>query len=182
MFAYQCEKCGQEVPLTQAEHDTLAQAQRKQRINGSKYGTRVVCDPCNGTVPNPEPSPDLKARAKPKPYFTFVPGETLGLSLTPKERKDYGVTLTIREQETRKVHTFAVKGPLIASLTQACEMIDAIPEGNWKIVCISNPISIFRDLQGAYNTETVSPEMNRLSRVGRADLLEELPYGVTGET
>lgn len=110
---------------------------------------------------------------KGKPAFL---GRTPHITLTPAERMEYGVTLTVREQETLKVEAFCVNGPVMSALKEACDRIDAA-EGDWKIVSISTPSSIFRDLQGAHSKNRATPEQERLGRIGRADLLEPRPFG-----
>jgi hypothetical protein len=180
LFSYACEKCDNSVILTFSEYE-------QRQFKKGKYGARIVCDTCNAP-PAPEPEvvvveAPLK-RASPQTVDTrFVPmGATTTMTLTPKERADYGVIVTIREQATMRTHTFSVPGRLTQALSQACEMIDAIPEGDWKIVTISNPISIFRDLQGSHDPNDARPEVGRLQRARRRDLLEILPHGTPNTT
>lgn len=176
LFPYACERCDNFVMLTTREY-----ASRKK--GRGKYGAQILCESCSTVAVEPpaveEPDPPRPRRRKPPPRSSmFVPeGATKGISLTPKERDDYGVTLTIREQTTHQLHTFSVRGSLVKSLAEACDLIDQIREGEWKIVSISNPISIFRDLQGSHDPGVPNAEAQKLGRIGRRDLLEVIPYG-----
>lgn len=172
VFPYACEKCGNPVLLTLVEYN-------ERKFKEGKYGSRIICPDHGETAPEPEhEEPPVLTRKRPPSRHGFVPeGNTKNLSLTPKERGEYGVTVTIREQETMELHTFTVPGPLRKALEEACDLIDEIGKGDWKIVCISNPISIFRDLQGSHDLTQVGANAHKLSVVRRMDLLEVIPHG-----
>ena len=108
------------------------------------------------------------------------------LNITPRERDIYGATVTIRNQETRELRTLHHAGAPGPALREIVAEIDAA-EGNWLVVAISSPNSIYRDLQGsriafdsthsAHEKSVADPrsnESNALARVGRMDLLEPL--------
>jgi hypothetical protein len=177
VFPYSCETCRDPVLLNSEEY-------RQRQFKRGRYGARILCDRCNPAVEEPvveEPVVTVKRQRTPR-GTTFVPhGASAHLTLTPKERADYGVIVTIREQTTMELHTFESKGHPKDALNRACDFIDGL-EGDWRIVTISGPVSIYRDLQGAHDPGIPKSEPSRLKRIGRDDLLELLPHGVSNAT
>lgn len=111
------------------------------------------------------------------------------LTLSPSERH-YGVIVTCGHVDGPPWWTFHVPGGAVAALKEACRRIDEAGEG-WRIMSISVPSSIFRDLHGTRQDHSERPlgvgtvvslrsgrdedprsyEYTALGRIGRLDLL-----------
>lgn len=102
------------------------------------------------------------------------------------ERARYGVIVTAREQQTGRVKTMHQIGAPTGAIHEVVETLDSM-EGDWKVVSISTPASIYRDLQGGRSvraddqyehrphlSDPRTTEVSMLSRLGRLDLLEPL--------
>jgi hypothetical protein len=81
-----------------------------------------------------------------------------------------------RDGETLAVHVAAgSQAGSVRALAAYCD------RERWKIVCLSTPITIYRDLQGtrrgldehATTHERAIPEHTMLGEIGRLDLLDE---------
>lgn len=111
------------------------------------------------------------------------------MSLAPSERH-YGVIVTCVHDDGPPAWTFHVPGGSGDALRSACAMIDARGPG-WRIVSISSPTSVHRDLQGTRDRGTAMNEpsgnadgltyddprgyeLMMLRRIGRRDLLAPL--------
>lgn len=68
------------------------------------------------------------------------------LNMGPGDR-DYGVIVTVQNQETGRLHSLHESGGAIDAVGRACDRIDEMGDA-WKIVSVSSPRSVFRDLQG----------------------------------
>lgn len=108
------------------------------------------------------------------------------LETSGQERQRDGAIVSLREQDTGRLDTVHVTGKTRDALEQLCDMIDQ-RDGDWKIVAISTPASIFRDLQGVRGQyqrasskrrstldDPRTAEWSMLSQVGRLDLLQPL--------
>lgn len=172
-FNYTCERCGDLVRLSRGEYDNRVTAARtRKRRRGAPVGTIVVCEGCEAVKVAVISRP---VKAKPKSRGSLQPAASL--SLTPRERGLYGVTATLRNRVNGKEETVARSGASKAALMQIVREVDAA-DGDWKIVTLSTPRTIFRDLQGAHDTERVLSTENRLlTMVGRMDLAETQSQG-----
>jgi len=97
------------------------------------------------------------------------------LSLGSTERKQVGVIVTVRELETGTRLVLHEPGNPTQALAEVCDRLDALP-GEWRVICLSTPATIHRDLQGTRLREGDDllelPERPALARVGRLDLLD----------
>ena len=102
------------------------------------------------------------------------------MSLGTVEREVFGATITIREQTSGSLRTLALTGQTsVNAIRSVCGQIDDM-SGDWRVLTISTPPTIFRDMRGARITfgatrsggSTVMPEHGYLQRVGRGDLLD----------
>ena len=97
-----------------------------------------------------------------------------------------GITVTLREQTTGDMHTVVERGHVKDALSRVCHYADVL-EGDWKIVSISTPSSIYRDLHGHRGqhreegkdrdgsyADPRSAEVNMLGQIGRVDMLQPL--------
>lgn len=111
-----------------------------------------------------------------------MPARELGINA--QDRAAYGVIVTAREQTSDQrivLHRSGRDG-----LQQVCDVLDALV-GDWRVLTVSTPATIYRDLQGTrareWGAETQTPEPSVLGKVGRLDLLDpvyhrtELPRG-----
>jgi len=153
VFAYACEKCSDTVALS--DDDFRA---RKGR---------VLCDTHGGRQAAPEP---VKTARRRNAHLRAEHPASERLNLTPGERDDYGVTVTVQEQDSGAVDVIVGKGPVRKALLDVCNQIDG-RTGCWRVITISSPASIFRDLQGMRDTELVSLEAAMLGQAHRLDLL-----------
>lgn len=96
------------------------------------------------------------------------------LSLGGWQRSAFGCIVTAHEQETGRTDTLHEKGLPLSALRSICDRLD-LREGSWRIVSVSTPETIFRDLQGTRRHEGRDllqlPEQAMLARIGRRDLL-----------
>jgi hypothetical protein len=112
--------------------------------------------------------------------------EIPSLDIGGHERERTGVIVTVREQTTGQLHTFHEVGQAKRAMLTVADLVDAM-EGDWKIVALSTPTSIFRDLQGLRGelaASAIAPhralsdprtnEMMMLGLIGRMDLLQPL--------
>lgn len=111
------------------------------------------------------------------------------MHISGQKSTEYGCIVTLREQTTRQMQCRHLPGAHKTSLADLGVELDASPE-DWKVVCISTPRSVFRDLQGTRNRtqyerrdsqDAISwdpreHERNLLSKAGRVDLLEPLQH------
>lgn len=88
---------------------------------------------------------------------------------------DDGVIVTMREQGSGELNTITRPGKPEQALRDICVLIDGAA-GDWRIVTISTPNSIYRDLQADRQRDTDHrvdpPEQAMLNKIGRRDLLE----------
>lgn len=106
-------------------------------------------------------------------------------NLTPREREIYGVTITAREQTTDATETFAITGMKAGAAIKDC--VRTLRRRNeagadWKIICISTPITIHRDViasrihvrvdEERHGGGVTYPETWMLARVDALDLWE----------
>lgn len=158
---YICETCGDPVELSEEQYLACRKV---------AWGRLVRCAKCD---PTPRPEPKKKTPApKRQRRSTSMPGKKLVSLLTPRERDEYGVTVIVREQTSGDLMTMTNAGPAHKALALLCASIDKLP-GDWKIVTVSTPGSIYGDLQGATDPErSASPEKRMLAKIGRLDLLQ----------
>jgi hypothetical protein len=84
--------------------------------------------------------------------------------------RDAGVIITAKEQTTGVLRTLHEPGSRLQALYAVIERLDRMP-GDWKIICYSNPDTIYSDLKlGPHRGGTV--EQMILSRIDRLDLLD----------
>lgn len=167
IHSFICEKCHDPVLLTWPEYIARQKTHKNYSgTSGGKYGLKILCDGCTVAAHREKRA----KKAKPvRRQREFMPRDSL--NLRPNERNEYGVTVTIRDQETLKMLTISAKGPVITALTTVCDMIDS-RDGCWRIVSVSTPASIFSDLQGAKSEPRGTMEATMLGKVKRRDLLE----------
>ena len=112
------------------------------------------------------------------------------MELSPKERDLYGVIVSVRHQQTGQMRSLHEPGRAREALARACERVTAMGD-EWRIVSISTPPSIYRDLQGIrvrerrrgfLKTEEIKsrsrvddprPEIQQLGQIGLLHLLED---------
>ena len=106
--------------------------------------------------------------------------EIRNLDLSGDSRARDGIIVSAREQKTGQLATFHEIDAPRSALTHVCERLDAM-DGDWKIVSVCTPTSIYRDLQGhrqGRDEQNVSDprtgEQNLLGLVGRLELLQPL--------
>ena len=89
------------------------------------------------------------------------------------DRIRFGYIVTAREQDSDARWVLHRAGP--GALVEICEVLDA-SEGNWRILTISTPETIYRDLQGTrltvWRDVIENPEQRMLGGIGRLDLLD----------
>ncbi|SRR6266542_4769013 len=66
--------------------------------------------------------------------------------LSSDERKKYGVVVTLQSETTGLVHVEEEPGPATGALGRLCDRMEAAPGGPWRIVTVSTPDTIYRDL------------------------------------
>ncbi len=97
------------------------------------------------------------------------------LSLGEYERKRIGCIVTAREQWTGELHVVHRSGTPREALRAISDELAAL-EGDWRVLSISTPATIYRDLQGTRQTEGFDrlalPELQWLHSLGRFDLLD----------
>lgn len=99
-------------------------------------------------------------------------------SLTPKERATYGATVTALSLDTGQTRTFVrTNETTMRALQLIIDELDLLA-GDWRVVCISTPITIQRDLHanriqlgGPNMGQTMPPERVYLAKLKRTDLL-----------
>lgn len=114
------------------------------------------------------------------------------LEMRGQDRAVFGCIVTAKNLGTGVERSFHREGPMREALAAICDILDGL-DGDWRVVCISTPTSIYRDLQGSrnpaeYAEETMygreyrkndfSPrhrENQELSRIGRRDLIYVAP-------
>lgn len=182
---YQCEVCGEPVPMTHAEYDNLVVARARRftslarRAEWMRRGARVRCEAHELPPRKPHAS---KVRA-PNVYAPrSLPRIGSRFNLNHDERMDYGATVTARDEEGHLLTVVGV-GPVTKALGDICSHLDNLNEegGEWRIVSISTPATVYADLQGARDEMTSSPEIRLLAMVHRSDLLYRPPRGFQGE-
>jgi hypothetical protein len=112
------------------------------------------------------------------------------LSIRGEDRKAYGAIFSLRHAETGETTAVHLVGARIDCARRIAALIDATGEA-WRVVCVSTPESIYRDLQGSRNLpaglrihpasgreisephefEPLSGERQTFGRIGRLDLL-----------
>jgi len=104
-----------------------------------------------------------------------MPATRLGMSGTALE--EYGVIVTAREQMTDE--RIVLHRPGAGALKLICEGLDGL-DGDWRVLTISTPRTIYRDLQGTRARELVDetqmPELRMLGQVGRLDMLDPIHH------
>jgi hypothetical protein len=100
-------------------------------------------------------------------------------------RREAGFLITIREQQTderRILHQ-----DVLEALNRIAERIDAL-EGDWRVLSLCTPTSIYRDLQGTrkrpWGDAVQFPELSAFGRIHRLDLLDPFfdPYVPRGQS
>lgn len=105
-----------------------------------------------------------------------------------------GVIVTAANESGPPLYTFHSEGSPTEALERACALLDVMGAG-WYIVSLSNPSTIYRDLQGTRVIEVDRPrvsanhmeaprfaddprtaEVRMLAKIGRLDLLRPLPH------
>lgn len=91
------------------------------------------------------------------------------------ERAQAGLIVIVRELASGKQRTFHFVGQVKPALTRLCETLDGWP-GDWRVQCISSPVSIYTDLVGSREGRqdhpgVQFPECGQLALVGRRDRL-----------
>lgn len=88
---------------------------------------------------------------------------------------DDGVIVTMREQGSGELNTITRPGKPEQALRDICVLIDGAA-GDWRIVTISTPNMIYRDLRADRERDSDHrvdpPEQAILNKIGRCDLLE----------
>jgi len=173
-FRYVCEKCGSEVPLTIGDYEKRTrQAARAKEMRAapeqSKWGKPIICDECDKPPLTQHPLTGIRRRLN-KPAVKTMP-RSEHLNLSPLERDDFGVTVTSREQRTKKVRVDIGYGPVTNALQDVVDHLDSL-DGNWKIVTVSSPATIYGDLQGIRDYSQPSAELRFLAKIGRKDMVE----------
>lgn len=118
-----------------------------------------------------------------------VAGGTPELSIPPDERL-HGVIVTLEHDDGPPLLSFHKPGRVTDAMRAAVFACDALG-ASWRIVSISTPRSIFRDLQGPRTMREREPradetqreghdprdfEARELSKLGRLDLLKPLRF------
>jgi len=98
------------------------------------------------------------------------------LSLGSWERTRVGVIVTARELQTGERLVLHEEGTTTEGMRAVIARLDKLP-GDWRVLCLCTPVTIFRDLQGTRLVEgkrdaLVIPEREALSRIGRIDRLD----------
>jgi hypothetical protein len=142
------------------------------------------------TAPKVPPCPHSAdtAAAPPFPPNTagLRPYQIPDLQTSGSERQRDGILVTLREQTSGHLKTVHETGPTREALERVCDYTESL-EGDWKIVSVSTPGSIFRDLQGRRGqhedarheknggfSDPRTTEWNSLGRIGRLYLLQPL--------
>lgn len=98
-------------------------------------------------------------------------------NLNPSERAVFGCSVSVREQASGRTRSLHRVGPVGEALLELVGEIDAL-DGEWRVIAISNPITIMRDLYGreralrGIGRTGPSYERSMLGRLGRRDLLD----------
>ena len=111
------------------------------------------------------------------------------LKMAGRERATYGAIFSLRHADTGATDTMHLAGPILECARRLASVIDDTGEP-WKVVCVSTPSSIYRDLQGSRNLmatgyhpttgnemsapldfDPIRGERNLFCRIGRHDLL-----------
>lgn len=121
-------------------------------------------DPSDGV-----PWPD-EPRVVRNPRSNRLPTRGKHLTLSPNERDNYGVTITAYELGTGRMVTISALGPVTDRARELCERIDEL-EGDWRVLTISTPSTIYGDLQGERGEYLATPERRLLGSIARLDLL-----------
>lgn len=178
---YRCEVCGEPVDVPDP-----------RLLPTGKWGVIVRCDDHLGNYRKARPAPEPEA---PTSTVGLAPRHPLAdvtarreeqprhlptrerVTLTPAERMDYGVTVTIRHSDTDQMETLVGVGPVTTALRDVCERIDELNRwlDRWEIVSVSTPATIYADLQGMRDPDLPLPESKLLATVGRLDLLADQP-------
>lgn len=95
------------------------------------------------------------------------------LGISALDRRAAGGVVTLREVASGATLVRHVKGRAWA--TGIAELADSLP-GDWRVVSISTPATVYRDLQGTRKhpwTDSVQfPEAGILGKIDRLDLLD----------
>lgn len=112
------------------------------------------------------------------------------LDTSGQERAAAGIIASVRNQKTGECVSLHEFGPVIIATRAIAAAVDRLG-ADWKIVALSTPHSIYRDLQGTRNyhvdnddrhpgqgrksaADPRTAEMTALGRIGRLDLLAPL--------
>lgn len=108
--------------------------------------------------PNVKPVPKMPAKS---------------LAVAGRDRMEAGCIVTARNQVTDERWVLHKSGQ--DALAAVCRELDEA-EGDWRILVISTPESVYRDLQGTRYTEwadrVLNPEVGQLGKLARLDLLD----------
>lgn len=100
---------------------------------------------------------------------------TAYLSLGSTERENVGVIVTARELQTGERIVLHEKGTTSDALRAVCQRLDRLG-GDWRVLALATPATIYRDLQGTRLTESRDsldiPERPALAKIGRLDRLD----------
>jgi hypothetical protein len=173
-YVYRCERCGDHVIMTRADYDQLLAHQRRLNRRPRRWGAQVLCDDCTPAPPAPPPLHQSQVTAAHVQPPRHLPASGSRFNLTPAERMDYGVTVTIHNERLALYDSLVGVGPVVVALTGICDRIDDLndDEPGWQIVSVSTPGTIYADLQGMRDPAHPRPEVRLLAVIGRIDLLE----------
>lgn len=102
-------------------------------------------------------------------------GRVTELLSSSAERSETGIIVTARDRDAAAYLVLHRTGPRRAALRAVCAVLDSL-EGDWRVLTISSPESVYRDLQGTRARPdadiTPYPEPHALGVIGRHDLLD----------
>jgi hypothetical protein len=102
------------------------------------------------------------------------------------ERDKFGCIVTVRHRETGEMYSFHRAGTAERALREIVETcIDRFFDEDWRVCCISTPVTVYTGLRGArlrggkgsqseFGANPLHIESLMLNRIGRSDLLPDL--------
>jgi hypothetical protein len=99
---------------------------------------------------------------------------------TRKERDEWGVIVTAREQESGELWSLHEPGLRMEALRAVAERLDH-RDGDWRVICYSTPASILGDMTAKRQVQHAGTrqvahldcmEAQALGKIGRIDLLD----------
>jgi hypothetical protein len=95
------------------------------------------------------------------------------LAMAGRDRIEAGYIVTALRQDTGESWTLHRAGR--GALAAVCKVLDDA-EGDWRVLTISTPETVYRDLQGTRYVEwgdrILTPEVGMLGKIRRLDLLD----------